>query len=861
MESERARVFESDVSALLMQALEQSAHGVLLLDARNCILWLNSCAERLFGWPRDEVVGRDASRRFPGTRLLSGKTRVATHNVVQLAQSENLQEDLELVYEDGTRRWIRLTVSGASAHKPDARVLLLRDITEERHQAEQNQMMRHGLEETYNAVFMTDSEGRFTYINKGVTRVTGYSQEDILGKEAAPVLLAADYSQEIVTQACELLSAGKTLSAEHLIYDRRGKPLWCAINVNPVLDAHGALEGYVGEISDITRSKIHEVLQNHVLDALAREVPFADVLTLICTEVERFAPQTLASILKIDSDGRVQAVTAPSLSPDYRAALRGLSIGPNAGSCGTAAWCGETVVVSDIASSPLWEAHRDLALAHELRACWAAPLKSGSGQVIGAFALYYREPREPDAFHRRLVDLGAELCTLVLEREAAQASIHRLAFYDELTGLPNRSLLRLRADQAILDAAQTATSLAVLFIDLDRFKQINDSLGHSAGDQLIREIAMRLKDAVGASDIVGRLSGDEFIVILADCDAEQVVNRVGDIQGRLSTPFRLLGITLLPSASVGISVFPDNGKDVSTLLHHADMALSQAKLNGRARFHVYGDEMTQRAAERSALEAALRHALQRRELTLHYQPQISMADGCLHGVEALARWIDAQLGEIEPPMFIALSEECGLTGVLGRWALQEACQQLAAWRQSGLAIPSMSVNLSPSCFHDLELPKFIAEILLLYGLKPADLTIEITEKTVMDPHPSAMQVLGEVHRLGVRISLDDFGSGYSSLGYLHRLPVSELKLDKAFVQALDADTEAQALTMAVLGIGSSLGLSVVAEGVENDRQLARLREQGCHAAQGYHFSPAIPPGALAAWVYNNCTRPADWDRD
>ena len=437
----------------------------------------------------------------------------------------------------------------------------------------------------------------------------------------------------------------------------------------------------------------------------------------------------------------------------YSQLLDGLAIGPKAGSCGTAIWRNATVMVDDIATDPLWSDYKDLVLPLGYRACWSSPIRNSQGKPVGTFAFYYRAPRTPTslAFHQQLADACTHLCALALEREHARVRIRQLAFYDGLTGLPNRSLLQAKADQAMASAARNDEQLAVLFIDLDRFKQVNDSLGHTAGDDLLCIVAKRLQQVLRSSDIAGRLSGDEFVAVLPQCDADQVAGTIERLQELLSQPMTVADTALGISASIGIAMFPADGRDMETLLQRADMAMYQAKSQGRGRFSFFSSEMNRLAQERLALETALRKALQQGSLHLHYQPQIELSSGRLYGVEALARWSHPELGEISPARFIPLAEECGLIADLGRWALSEACRQLSQWHAQGLVIPAVSVNLSPSSFHNLDLPRMIADTLQRNELKPQNLTLELTESILLDTNPSTMKTINEVHAHGVRL--------------------------------------------------------------------------------------------------------------
>jgi diguanylate cyclase (GGDEF)-like protein len=525
-----------------------------------------------------------------------------------------------------------------------------------------------------------------------------------------------------------------------------------------------------------------------------------------------------------------------------------LSIGPVAGSCGTAAYRGEPVLVTDINHDPLWADYKHLAQKSGLQACWSLPVRNGCGRIAATFALYFREARGPDPLHAHLVTAGTHLCMLALEREEARQSIRKMAFYDGLTGLPNRSFLLAQAQRSLLEMAREQAELAVLFIDLDRFKQINDALGHASGDELLRVMAQRLRSMLRESDLVGRLSGDEFVLVLTRMDSTQVTTFLERLMALLNRPSTIAGTSVVVSASVGISLFPADGQDMESLLHRADIAMYQAKRTERGSFSFFVEEMNRIAQDRLVMETALRNALASDTLQLFYQPQIDLNSGRLVGVEALARWRHPTLGDISPSQFVPLAEECGLINELSQWVLQEACEQLAQWRQQGLVIPSLSINLSPINFHNLNLAELIDDQLRRYGLQPSDLCVEVTEGLLLSKSPGTEQTIRDLHALGVRLAIDDFGTGYSSLGYLRHLPISELKLDKSFVDDLEYDTSCRALSESVIGIGKGLSLQVVAEGIECAIQRDILKAQGYEVGQGNFFSIPLPGEAFMQFI-------------
>lgn len=762
---------------------------------------------------------------------------------------------VERLRSDGSSCWLEATYTPVfDAAGQLLQVLKIATDITERHRrqlAQQEHLQRLSLvaDTTDAAVLISDGNSRTVYVNAGFSRMLGWQTEEVLGR--APVgLLAPQLPPEYASQYSAALRAGQSLEREEIVVGKAGQRYWAKVISNPVIDADGSWRYTVTMLTDITRAKMHEALQHRVLEAMAREQPLAEVLEMVCLEVERIAPELTASILEVDAQGLLRPLAAPSLPPSYSIQIDGVAIGPAAGSCGTAAWRNAPVQVDDIATDPLWADYKALVLPLGFQACWSTPICNGQGQVIGSFAFYYRAPRSSasTAFHQQLADACTHLCALALERERARTRIRQLAFYDGLTGLPNRSLLQARADQAIAFAARKEQQLAVLFIDLDRFKQVNDSLGHPAGDELLRCVAARLQHALRASDIAGRLSGDEFVVMLPQCDADRATDTIERLQALLAEPVTLAGQSLAITASIGIAMFPADGRDMETLVHRADMAMYQAKSDGRGRFSFFSSALNRLAQERLALEMALRQALQAGGLHLHYQPQVDLASGRLHGVEALARWTHAELGEIAPARFIPLAEESGLIAELGLWALREACRQLAEWRANGLVVPAVSVNLSATSFHNLDLPRMVADTLQRNALLPQDLTLELTERILLDTHPSTVKTIAQVHAQGVRLSMDDFGTGYSSLSHLRRLPVSELKLDRSFVADLEHDEAARALSSAILSIGKSLRLTVVAAGVETPLQDSMLRAQGYPVVQGYLFARPLAPQDLGRWL-------------
>ncbi len=442
--------------------------------------------------------------------------------------------------------------------------------------------------------------------------------------------------------------------------------------------------------------------------------------------------------------------------------------------------------------------------------------------------------------------------------EAANRQLRHLASHDALTGLPNRLLLDDRIAQAIVQAQRHAHEFAVLVVDLDRFKLINDSLGHRAGDELLREAAQRLSHAVRAVDTTARLGGDEFVILLGGPVTEAEAVEIGKRAIQLMEPaMRLLGIDVHISPSIGIAFFPRDGATVDTLIARADAAMYSAKERGRNNVQCYADGMSSVTQERVKLESDLHEALRSGQFELHYQPKVDTASGRVNSAEALIRWRHPQRGLVPPGDFIAIADECGLLDAIGEWVLFEACRQAKAWQSDGLRPLRVAVNLAPSQFRLISLVDQIRRALEAVALEPQFLEVELTESAVMSDAEESIRILEAISRMGVLVSVDDFGTGYSSMSYLRRFPIDKLKIDRCFVEDMTRRPEDASIVRAIISLAHSLHLKVIAEGVETSEQLALLAELGCDQYQGFHFSPALLPERFAALVRQEPDLPED----
>lgn len=447
----------------------------------------------------------------------------------------------------------------------------------------------------------------------------------------------------------------------------------------------------------------------------------------------------------------------------------------------------------------------------------------------------------------RLIHYVGIATDITFEKEA-DLRIQHLAYYDALTHLPNRMLLTQRAEQALIQAERRGEELTLLFLDLDRFKEINDTLGHAEGDALLVAVAALLKDNMREADTISRMGSDEFTLLLPDTGQTGAMRLAEKLLAAFREPFVVAGHSLRVTASIGIAVYPHDGSTFSDLLKNADAALHQAKQDGRDTLRFYDREMNQATFERLVLETELRAAIQTGQLRAYFQPKVHLADGRPVGAEALVRWVHPEHGLIPPARFIPIAEASDLIVAIGNWMLEEVCRQLAAWRDTGLPALTIAVNLAARHFRDPRLIGRIQSLLATYHLPAEALELELTETTLIEVGPQTMDILATLHQMGVGLAVDDFGTGYSSLGYLKHLPITVLKIDRSFVRDLVTEHDDRTLAATIVTLGHGLGLGVVAEGVETEEQRHILLEQGCDLAQGYLFSPPLPADQFAEWL-------------
>ncbi|WP_245284091.1 diguanylate cyclase domain-containing protein [Bradyrhizobium sp. Cp5.3] len=579
---------------VLRAALERADDGVVILDSAHRITHFNTAAERIWKLARADVLGRDAA--------------ALSLTCLQADPVVDFRDEISLVRRDGSRIKAAISLASIVAEGAIHLIVFARDVT-----AEAERRVRIGLlnavsDQTNRVVIITDTDQDIRYVNSTFTRLFGYTSAQAEGRRAAELIAGSHTNRKAVSKLVErLMHGGRRGEVETLVYDKDGEEIWVCARIDAFRDTKGRVKHFFALLEDITETRQLRSLQQLIMSALADEVPITEIADRLCRRVEQIAPDVVCSLLHVDSAGLVHPLGGPSLPEDYSRALDGIAIGPDVGSCGTAAFYGRPVLAIDLDTDPRWQPYKTRPLQVGLRACWSTPIKAKDGRVIATFAFYFRQSRAPSNWHRRIVDACVDLGAFAIERKEARAEIARLAYHDILTGLPNRAQLRHLITMAI-DACPTGGHVALAFLDVDHFKDVNDTLGHAAGDELLVQLAQRLREQIGPEDMLGRLGGDEFVILLPNRNAESAARVAGQITDALSAPLRLGSKPMQMSASIGISLYPDHATDIDTLMQQADAAMYMAKQAGRSTHRLFSAEMNGLAEQRLALIAALRRA-------------------------------------------------------------------------------------------------------------------------------------------------------------------------------------------------------------------------------------------------------------
>jgi diguanylate cyclase (GGDEF)-like protein/PAS domain S-box-containing protein len=832
--------------------IDAMLQGVCLFDAQMRVVLFNRRLVELYRLPADrmkpglhwrEVV---ELRADAGTSPLTAAAYLATHHPMH--PGEQAHEWRDTLPDGRTIEVHRRPMNGGGW------VSLHEDITESKDQraiAAERISLQTLIDWVPDNLWVKDAESRFVIANIATATRMGFATSEALIGKTDLELCAPEQARQYFADEQRIIRSGQPMIDKEEV-GALGERAWMLTTKVPLHDGNDEIFGVVGVSRDITERRLASALsdgQSQILEMIATSAPLEAVLDVLARLVESQLCGILCSVLVLDADGlRLRHGAAPSLAAEYVLAIDGVEIGPSVGSCGTAAFMRQPVVVTDIATDPLWRDYRDLALRFDYRSCWSMPVLSDRGVPLAVFAMYSKSVRSPSPAETRLLEIAVHIAGIAIARKRAEERIQFMASHDAVTGLPNRNRLGERLAEALGSAVRRHQWLCVAYVDFDNFKFVNDSLGHTAGDTLLKIMADRMIAVLGPHDIVARLGGDEFVVLLID--PPKNMQRIGATMNRLRAAIgesvELDGRGFRITGSFGAAIYPNDGDTVETLLANADAAMYRAKESGGDAFVVYTPEINARLSERLTLLNELRESDPAQDFVLHYQPQVDLRSGKVFAVEALIRWRHERLGLVQPAKFIPLAEESGLIVQIGAWALREACRQTKAWHDAGEPLISMSVNVSARQFREDRIVGDVAAALRESGLEPKYLELELTESLIMQDVDRAIETMKRLRALGVRLSIDDFGTGYSSLSALKRFPVERLKIDKSFIQDLTKDEDDRAVTAAIISLGQKLNLRVIAEGVENEAQIAFLRKNHCDELQGFHFSRPVPADEAVA---------------
>ena len=846
--------------------LDRSPDSVAVVGLDGKVRYLNEAGRRLVGLPDDVDV---TSTVFSDYLTPESVAALALDGPVPAGQPDRRPWTGETTlrsWPDGRPVTVVTTsflLTDDVTGRPFARAVIQSDLRESRVAnaavASAREALQHGLERNHalllhmpDVLVVVDSGGRLLFASPSATRLVGVGRTAPLGSSVLERVHPEDRERARVLLADVVSRQGSGQRVLLRLLGPDGDPVPYEAHLDNLLD-EPAVGGIVIVARDVVEQQRRELATRaggRVLELIAGGAHLDTVLAALAQWVESALHGVRCSVLLVERDGPVPVlrdVASPSLPARYREAVAQLPVDSTFSPCAVAVTTDEPVIVADLLAEQQWAPFHETAEAIGVRSCWSFPVISpASGATLGAFALYGDEPSLPDELTTALVQRASHTVGIALDRERLLGSLEHQARHDGLTGLPNRFELLERLSAGLDRSLDGGAPPLVVFLDLDRLKIINDSLGHERGDELLVDVARRLRAAVDPADLVARFGGDEFVVVsTVPRGAEEVAAYAQGILDVVSEPVVLAGRRITPSASAGV-VLAHREQTPTEVIRDADIAMYRAKHRGGARHALFGPEMRQRAFDRLDMEQQIRNGIANDEFRVHYQPIVDMArDDRVLGFEALVRWQHPQRGLLGPGAFLDLAEETGLIVPLGEWVLEAAVEAAARWSETAVTDGlMMSVNLAAQQVRTTGLPSLVRSCTEAIG--GWTLGLEITESTLMDDTPVVADVIDRIAATGAELSIDDFGTGFSSLSYLTRLPVRRLKIDGSFVADLSRKPEATTVIAAVIGLADKLGLTVVAEGVETAEQRAQLLDMDCRLAQGYLFSRPVPePEALA----------------
>jgi diguanylate cyclase (GGDEF)-like protein/PAS domain S-box-containing protein len=842
--------------------VQYASDMISLIDANGIVRYQSPSVQRILGYPPDELIGTNvldmvipedyahtarALQQAGSTSPVEFRARHANGSLVYLeAIASNLLDDAAFGY----------------------LIVNTRDVTERHHNREQLVLLQSSVQQIAESIIITEAtpdwfEARIIFVNAGFESLTSYTAAELIG-QTPQVFQAAEPSPEARDRLCATLEQGRSFQGELTLRRKDGSTAIVNWSVSPVHDQSGGISHFVSVQHDISERKRAEQLveaQRHLLEMVIDNCPLPDILNRIVTMFQQQHPRTWCAVVVFADDTMSHIVSSTALddTPTYRLVesctqldqIRQQREPMQVGALCATQGCDSCTCL--------------LASKCDASCCISVPIISGQNEVLGAFLLCQTDERH--ALHPSdLTTTMSRLAAVAIERRQLIDQLEHHAYHDLLTQLPNRLLFEKRFQQALDEAYISGWLVALLFIDLDRFKQVNDSLGHYIGDQLLEQVARRMEGSVGPHATLARLGGDEFACVMPQInDPSKAMDQAQSILSIFNEPFHILDHQLFLTANIGISIYPHNGTDIHTLQRNADIAMYRIKRRGVSGFQYFTADMNitlrDPLLEMVAIEEYLRKATIFDEMRLHYQPQFSLTDNRLVGVEALLRWEHPTLGMIPPGKFVPVAERTGLIRPIGQWVLRQACEQAVAWQQAGYAPIYMAVNVSAEQFAEAGFVEMVARVLRETGLDPRWLEIELTESLMLSGFEMTTQHITELRRLGVGIALDDFGTGHAALVNLQRITIDHLKIDKSFIHDLrfpdKSSQQAIDLIQTIVTMAQKLNLHTIVEGIETKQQAELVRRLGCTRAQGYWFGIPMPASEFTNTFHKRLNRPPD----
>jgi diguanylate cyclase (GGDEF)-like protein/PAS domain S-box-containing protein len=810
-ERKAARVAQGEYLRRLASIFDSALDAVVTMDADGVITDWNPMAETVFGWPRSEVVGRLVADTIMPQRYREAHRRGLRH-FLETGEGPALNRRLELegLHRDGHEFPIELSIGATPSGHGYVFSAFARDIGERRRAEEAVRRLAATVATSTDAIISADLNGLIIDWNAGAERMYGYAAQEMIGRGLA-IIVPEDRSDELKVAIDRVIRGEQIAHLETVRRRRDGSLVDVSISLAPLTDVNGTVIATTGISRDMSSAKQAAQALRASEERYRRivETAFEGVWIIDRNNKTTFVNPRMADMLGYTPEEMLGKPVLSFMEPDAQAAF---------------------VANRDRRQQAHQAEHEFRFRRSDGSELWvlleASSDRDAAGNYVGSLAMV----------------------TDVTERRRAQKALEHQTRHDALTGLPNRLLLVEWLAEALTSARSEHQQVGVLVLDLDHFKEVNETFGLQAGDRLLEQVGPRLRSEIRTRDLVARLGGDEFAVLLPETDGTAATTLAARLLDALQRPFEVQGQHLDVAASIGIAIFPNDGDDPGTLLRHADIALFLAK-QARGAFVRYAPEHEKQGASRLTLMADLRQALRDDDdqLFLQFQPLVSLRDRSLAGVEALVRWKHPQRGLVSPMEFVPFAEKTGLVQPLTRWVLASALKQSAAWHRSGHPIP-VSVNISMRDLVDPKFPELVSRLLHDAGVEPSWVRIEITESVIMSKPEQAINTLSQLRRLGVRLAVDDFGTGYSSLAYLDRLPIQEIKIDKSFVSAMAGEVSRTSIVRASIDLGHSLRLESVAEGVEDARTWDVLAALACDMAQGYFISPPLLAEEVLPWL-------------